>query len=400
MKNILFIISLFPALLFSQTPLKGHIENYANKRVSLKINKQFSAKLIGSTETDNKGNFKFQLPENYSGVVYLSLFDAKQNIMLLADNTPITIEAKMENDSIIYKNYGNAITTEWQKKMKNPEGKIDAEEYPLLDYYIQVEKTLDSTQNYNSIEMREASKNRVVERFTNDNDYIETTDVGKGLLTNYLKICSRGSGTDRESMNRQISAGIDNLLESVGEETSRGQLILGMTIDILHSYEFDSLVEKYMKKVSSMTCEISPELKNVIDRNQNIVVGKPIPNLVFTKPLGKAKYKNLYDIKAPQKLVVVWASWCSHCVSELPELKTYYTDFKAKGGEVIGFSLDFSKEDYENATKELPWLNDTELMYWDSKIVKELNITGTPTLFLLDENNNILKITHKISDLY
>lgn len=139
-------------------------------------------------------------------------------------------------------------------------------------------------------------------------------------------------------------------------------------------------------------------LKKTIQDNNSIKEGKIIPNIKFTQKLND-KYTYLYDIKTKYKLIMVWASWCSHCQQEMPYVKQFYENFKKSGGEIIALSVDYNKEDWQNAIKETSWLNDSDLIYWDSKFVKELNITGTPTLILVDQKNKILKITSKISDI-
>lgn len=42
--------------------------------------------------------------------------------------------------------------------------------------------------------------------------------------------------------------------------------------------------------------------------------------------------------------------------------------------------------------KDAGWYNYSDLLKWDSPIVKEFAVDGTPTMILLDKNNKILKI--------
>ena len=46
------------------------------------------------------------------------------------------------------------------------------------------------------------------------------------------------------------------------------------------------------------------------------------------------------------KVVVVdfWATWCGPCVAEMPKMKKLYAEYKDKGVEFIGVSLDQPKE--------------------------------------------------------
>ncbi len=46
------------------------------------------------------------------------------------------------------------------------------------------------------------------------------------------------------------------------------------------------------------------------------------------------------------KVVVIdfWATWCGPCVAEMPNMKKLYAEYKDKGVEFVGVSLDKSKE--------------------------------------------------------
>ena len=94
-------------------------------------------------------------------------------------------------------------------------------------------------------------------------------------------------------------------------------------------------------------------------------------------------------------LVVFWASWCPACNKEMPYIKEYYNEFKKNGGEIIAISLDYDQTMFNDATKELPWFNYTDLMRWDSPIAASYQVEATPTIFLLDKDNKIInKVSH------
>ena len=97
----------------------------------------------------------------------------------------------------------------------------------------------------------------------------------------------------------------------------------------------------------------------------------------------------LSDVKT-NKLVVFGASWCPNCKTEALELLKQYDAWKAKNVEIIYISIDTDKTAFEEAYKNAPWQTYCDYKGWDSTAAKDYHITGTPSYFLLDENNKIL----------
>ena len=63
-----------------------------------------------------------------------------------------------------------------------------------------------------------------------------------------------------------------------------------------------------------------------------------LPDFSLTTLTGETVRSQDYD----QKVLVVnfWATWCTPCVYEIPHLNDLYRDFRSKGVEVLGISMD------------------------------------------------------------
>ena len=75
-----------------------------------------------------------------------------------------------------------------------------------------------------------------------------------------------------------------------------------------------------------------------------------------------------------------------------PALKKIYDEFHSKGLEIIGVSLDEKKASWQKAIEKdgLDWINISSLKGWDCEVVRQYNVTGVPSLFILNENNRII----------
>ena len=64
-------------------------------------------------------------------------------------------------------------------------------------------------------------------------------------------------------------------------------------------------------------------------------------------------------IQSPITVVSFWASWCGPCMAELPSFIQLHNNYYSKGVNVIGFSLDYTKEDLEKTIDryEIPFPN-------------------------------------------
>lgn len=106
---------------------------------------------------------------------------------------------------------------------------------------------------------------------------------------------------------------------------------------------------------------------------------------------AKASLKNALNEKNVL-IVHFWASWCSPCVNEIPELIKYAKKNQQKSENkktIVVVSLDEDKENLVKFLKSFPEL-DTELFIrvWDNKnmLAKLVNADRLPMTVILDNN--------------
>jgi len=94
----------------------------------------------------------------------------------------------------------------------------------------------------------------------------------------------------------------------------------------------------------------------------------------------------LYEQKGKVVLVDFWDVKCLPCRKEMPHLKEMFNEFKDRGLEIIGISLDTDKKLLADYLKEaaLPWKIACSFKGWSDDAAKLYQIDATPSTWLID----------------
>lgn len=121
-----------------------------------------------------------------------------------------------------------------------------------------------------------------------------------------------------------------------------------------------------------------------------VSVGAVAPDISLPQPDGTPL--SLSSLKGRYVLIDFWASWCRPCREENPEMVKLYQRYKDRGFEILGVSLDESREQWLQAIEKdgLPWRHVSDLQGAASPAVQLYKVQAIPMTVLLDKEGKIL----------
>lgn len=232
-----------------------------------------------------------------------------------------------------------------------------------------------------------------------NNPELINTPIYTEKILDYLRYYMNGAiQYSDEEMNAGFIKSVDTIMQKFsGNEATKQFAIKYLQLgfkEIGNEKVLQYIDQKYqqiIEQCNDNTAEKS-EFEKRMTGYQAMKIGSQAPNITFTNN------STLYDIQSKQTLVVFWASWCPHCMEELPKINIWAAEHP--NTKVVAISLDDDQTAYETVIKEHQNLmHNTDLKRWEGKAVNDYYIYGTPTLVLLDKDKKIVGKYSKFEDL-
>ncbi|MBM3399045.1 MAG: AhpC/TSA family protein [Bacteroidetes bacterium] len=170
---------------------------------------------------------------------------------------------------------------------------------------------------------------------------------------------------------------------------------------MLEDIEFPLLEHAYQSlKTYSPGGKYMAEMTSKYEKEKVLAIGAVAPDIKLKQPDGTEIA--LSSLRGKVVLIDFWASWCGPCRRENPFNVKMYDDFKDKGFEIFGVSLDSEAGRWKSAiaNDSLVWKHVSDLGGWQSAPAKIYQVSSIPATYLLDKDGKIIAKGLRGENLY
>ncbi len=159
------------------------------------------------------------------------------------------------------------------------------------------------------------------------------------------------------------------------------------------------MVKKYFtpEKAFWATPEELAALAKQASEMEASLIGKKGPD-VQAKDLD-GKMRSIYELTSPYIVVFMWNPECSHCKEETPQLIEFLNEWKSKGVEVYGISVNTTDAEYRRKAKEygMTWTNVFDPT--NKAIYAKYYVDNTPEIYVLNPDRTIIGKNLKVQQI-
>lgn len=432
------LAALFVVNLVSAQKVSGKFSLLGNQEIRLEAFQGMNTYLIDQTHTDASGNFSLNYSKVDFGMGYLISADDKPLFVILSGEDIIIqgeapsyletirviqgkenqifeqyakehpkreqalsawvyLEKMYKNDSLFLKQPVpfKAIQTEIKRikdEDKNFLDKIDKKSY--VSWFLPTRKLVSSVSTIAQYRTEEIPATIAAFRKM---DYTDNRLYRSGLFRDAIEAhfwLIENSGRSLDSVFIEMKISIDNMLANLAKDENRLNEVADYLFHLLEKHSlYEASEHLAIKVLTEVSCTINDDLAKQLETYRAMKKGNTAPNIVFPEttyypPHNKAK--KLSDIKSKYTLVVFAAGWCSHCQQEVPKIAALYEKWLKQGVEVVLVTLDETPNEFAQFAARFPFISTTDFQKWESKMVKDYYVFGTPSMFLLDQDRKIV----------
>ena len=192
-----------------------------------------------------------------------------------------------------------------------------------------------------------------------------------------------------EEIDRKITEAVVNYILTHTDKQSAAKNLYDFryNIDEDRQNEIISKADSSFKSVPGINYMI--DHLNVLKK---VAVGQKFTD--FEMPDAKGEMHKLSEYVGNGKVVLIdfWASWCPPCRAEMPNLVKAYKDYKGKGFDIVGISLDSKADAWAKGVKDLniTWTQLSDLKGWQNGGAALYGVNSIPHTVLVDKDGTII----------
>jgi peroxiredoxin len=199
----------------------------------------------------------------------------------------------------------------------------------------------------------------------------------------------------RQYIDKNISSLV--CLVALYQQVSPGVYVLNPANDISYYQKVDSsLFSKYPEydpvillhqQVQQLLADVEknkPGPADLTDRTE-------APEIALPTPEGDTI--RLSSTRGSIVLLDFWASWCSPCRTENPNLVSAYSRYHSRGFQIYQVSLDKTRDAWVKGIQDDrldKWIHVSDIQYWSSSVVPLYKLETIPCNYLLDRDGKII----------
>lgn len=199
----------------------------------------------------------------------------------------------------------------------------------------------------------------------------------------------------KDYINKNVSSLVS--LVALYQQVGPNAYVLNPTKDVNYFIKVDSsLFSKYPEYGPVIT--LHQQVKEFVEGRKGetgiapvSTVGEEAPEISLPTPEGDTV--KLSSTRGSVVLLDFWASWCSPCRQENPNLVKAYNLYHRKGFQIFQVSLDKTRDAWTKGIKDDQldkWIHVSDIQYWNSVVVPLYKIESIPANLLLDKNGRII----------
>jgi peroxiredoxin len=193
---------------------------------------------------------------------------------------------------------------------------------------------------------------------------------------------------DYEAMMQNQKVYAKNFIHEHPKSTVSPLIALMQFAPEMNAHDIDTLINFFDPSIR--TSIYVSELKKIADRSRVTQAGAIAPDFTLNTPEGTPL--SLSSLRGKIVLIDFWASWCQPCRRENPNVVILYNQYKDKGFDILGVSLDKEKAAWVKAISDdnLTWHHVSDLKFWQSDVAIKYGIQSIPSTLLLDKDGKII----------